>query len=217
MILLHYQGPDGPQVAIRDGNDFREAHIALDELFKGAKPRLGERVDAGSVRLAPCVPHPGKLVCIGLNYRKHAAESKVPVPEKPIVFAKLSNTRAASGEEIGLSLVSSQYDYEAELVVVIGREARNVSEARALDYVWGYCNGNDLSARDLQSQSSQWLLGKSLDQFAPIGPYVVSRDWAEDLDKMSIKCTVNGEVRQSSVVRDMVFGVPELVSFVSRH
>ena len=217
MILLHYQGPKGPKLAVRDGKEFHEAGITLDDVFIGAKPRLGDRVDAGSVRLAPCVPRPGKVVCIGLNYRKHAAESNVPVPQKPIVFAKLANTPAASGEEIGLSPVSSQYDYEAELVVVMGRTTRNVSEAAALDHVWGYCNGNDLSARDLQTQSSQWLLGKSLDKFAPIGPWIVSRDEAEGLDKMAIQCTVNGEVRQSSVVRDMVFGVPELVSFVSRH
>ena len=217
MNLLHYQGPKGPKLAVRDGKDFRDAGITLDDVFIGAKPRLGDRVDASKARLAPCVPRPGKVVCIGLNYRKHAAESNVPVPQKPIVFAKMANAPAASGEEIGLSPVSSQYDYEAELVVVIGRTARNVKEAAALDHVWGYCNGNDLSARDLQTQSSQWLLGKSLDQFAPIGPWIVSRDEAEDLDRMSIKCTVNGEVRQSSVVRDMVFGVPELVSFVSRH
>lgn len=217
MILLHYASPDGPRLAIREGQEVRDAGITLPELFEGMKPRPADSVDLGSVRLAPCVPRPGKVVCIGLNYRRHAAESNLPVPERPIVFAKLANTPAASGEDIPLPAVSTEYDYEAELVAVIGRRARNVSEGDALNYVWGYCNGNDLSARDLQSQSSQWLLGKTLDHFAPIGPYLVSRDEAGDLERMAITCTVNGDVRQSSVVGDMVFSVPELVSFISRH
>lgn len=217
MILLHYVSPAGPQLAVRNGHETRDAGINLADALNGAKPKPGDIVDLAHAHLAPSVPHPGKIVCIGLNYRRHAAESNLPVPEHPIVFAKLANTPAASNEHIPLSPVSSQYDYEAELVVVMGRTARNVSEAKALDYVWGYSNGNDLSARDLQSQSSQWLLGKSLDHFAPMGPYLVSRDEAEPLEKMTITCTVNGEVRQSSVVADMVFGVPELVSFISRH
>jgi len=204
-------------LAVRDGNETRDAGITLADALKGVKPKPGSAVDLAHARLAPCVPQPGKIVCIGLNYRRHAAESNLPVPERPILFAKLANTPAASNEDIPLPSVSSHYDYEAELVAVIGRAARNVSEAKALDHVWGYCNGNDLSARDLQSQSSQWLLGKSLDHFAPMGPYLVSRDEAEPLENMAIKCAVNGEVRQSSMVADMVFGVPELVSFISRH
>jgi len=218
VILLHYVTPNGPRLAVREGDEVRDAGLTLEEVLGGAKPRGGgQEVEMSRVRLAPCVPDPGKVICIGLNYRRHAAESNLPVPARPIVFAKLANTPAASGEDIPLAPISSQYDYEAELVVVIGRKARNVSESAALDYVWGFCNGNDLSARDLQSQSSQWLLGKSLDHFAPIGPHLVSRDEAGDIAEMAIRCTVNGEVRQSSVVGDMVFAVPELVSFISRH
>lgn len=217
MILLYYTSPEGPKLAVRDDNETRDAGINLQDALRGVKPKPGEVVDLARARLAPCVPQPGKIVCIGLNYRRHAAESNLPMPERPILFAKLANTPAASDQDILLTPVSSQYDYEAELVAVIGRTARNVAEANALDYVWGYCNGNDLSARDLQSQSSQWLLGKSLDHFAPMGPYLVSRDEAEPLETMAITCTVNREVRQSSMVADMVFGVPELVSFISRH
>jgi len=218
LILLHYATDKGPRLAVRQHDEVREAGITLDDVFGGATPKPGRAVvDMQHARLMPCVPSPGKVICIGLNYRPHAAESNVPVPERPIVFAKLANTPAACNEDIPLPTVSTQYDYEAELVVVMGREARNVSESAALDYVWGFCNGNDLSARDLQSQSSQWFLGKSLDHFAPIGPYLVSRDEAGDLKQMAIKCTVNGDVRQSSVVGDMVFGVPELVSFISRY
>jgi len=218
VILLHYASSDGPRLAVRHGDEIRDAGITVDDLFRGSKPNPGGSVvELSEVRLAPCVPRPGKVICIGLNYRRHAAESNSPVPERPIVFAKLANTPAASGEDIPLPAVSAQYDYEAELVVVIGRKTHKVSEAEAISHVWGYCNGNDLSARDLQSQSSQWLLGKSLDHFAPIGPYIVSCDEAGDLGRMTIKCSVNGEIRQSSVVGDMVFSVPELVSFISRH
>jgi len=209
--------PAGPRLGVREGNNTRDAGITLTDALRGVKPTPGAVIDLAHARLLPCIPQPGKIVCIGLNYRRHAAESNLPVPERPIVFAKMANTPSASNEDIPLPPVSSQYDYEAELVAVIGYTARNVSEATALDHVWGYCNGNDLSARDLQSQSSQWLLGKSLDRFAPMGPFIVSRDEAEPLEKMAIKCTVNGEVRQSSMVADMVFAVPELISFISRH
>jgi 2-keto-4-pentenoate hydratase/2-oxohepta-3-ene-1,7-dioic acid hydratase in catechol pathway len=211
LILLHYQTADGPRLAVRTGDETVDAGVDLHGI-------LGGRViGSAELRLAPCVPNPGKIVCIGLNYRRHAAESNLPVPERPIIFSKLANALAASGENIPLPSVATEYDYEAELVVVIGRRARGVSEANALDHVWGFCNGNDLSARDLQTQSSQWLLGKTLDHFGPIGPWIVSHDEAGDLEQMPIRCSVNGEVRQSSRVGDMIFSVPELVSFISRH
>ena len=218
LILFHYRTATGPRLAVKHGDEARDAGVSLGDVFAGKKPaRDGQVVDLGRVRLAPSVPQPGKIICIGLNYRRHAAETNKPVPENPIVFSKLGNALAASHEEIPLPSISKKYDYEAELVAVIGRRAHNVSEASALDYVWGFCNGNDLSARDLQFQSSQWLLGKTLDHFGPIGPWLVSRDEAGDLDQMPIRCTVNGDLRQSSVVGDMVFSVPELVSFISRH
>ena len=218
MILLHYQTASGPRAAVVQGNEAIDAGVDLLDIFAGQRPKAGgQPFDLPRLQLAPCVPRPGKIICIGLNYRRHAAESKMEVPQRPIVFSKLPNALAASGEDIPLPPVAAQYDYEAELVAVIGRRARNVSEANAMDYVWGFCNGNDVSARDLQSQSSQWLLGKTLDRFGPIGPWLVSRDEAGDLDQMPIRCTVNGEQRQSSVVGDMVFSVPELVSFISRH
>jgi 2-keto-4-pentenoate hydratase/2-oxohepta-3-ene-1,7-dioic acid hydratase in catechol pathway len=197
----------------RDAGD-----LTLDDVLGGRLPMsVGQTLDLPSLRLAPCVPHPGKIVCVGLNYRRHAIETHAAIPTHPVLFSKFDNALAASGEDIPLPSVAVQYDYEAELVVVMGRRATRVGEAEALDHVWGYCNGNDLSARDLQSQSSQWLLGKSLDHFAPIGPWLVSRDEAGDPSSMPIRCTVNGEVRQDSSVGDMIFAVPELVSFISRH
>jgi 2-keto-4-pentenoate hydratase/2-oxohepta-3-ene-1,7-dioic acid hydratase in catechol pathway len=218
MILLHYQTASGPRPAVVEGDEVRDAGVDLLEIFAGQKPAPGgQHLEMRGLHLAPCVPKPGKIICIGLNYRRHAAESKMPVPQRPIVFSKLPNALAASGDDIPIPSVTAQCDYEAELVAVIGRTTRNVSEANALDHVWGFCNGNDVSARDLQSQSSQWLLGKTLDRFGPIGPWLVSRDEAGDLERMPIRCMVNGEERQSSVVGDMVFSVPELVSFISRH
>jgi 2-keto-4-pentenoate hydratase/2-oxohepta-3-ene-1,7-dioic acid hydratase in catechol pathway len=140
------------------------------------------------------------------------------VPTTPVVFSKFGNTLAACGDDVPLPQgVAEQYDYEAELGVVIGRTAKNVGEAQALDYVWGYCNCNDVSARDLQFLSTQWLLGKTLDRFLPVGPHLVSADEAGDPQAMRIRCTVNGDVRQDSNTADMIFGVAELVSYLSRH
>lgn len=171
-----------------------------------------------SVQLGPCVPHPGKIVCIGLNYRRHAEESNMPVPTTPVVFSKFSNTLAAHGEAIALpTSTSTQFDYEAELCAVIGTRAKGVSEADALNYVFGYCNANDLSIRDLQTRTSQWLLGKTADQFFPIGPYVVTADEVGDPQALRIVCRVNGQEMQSSNTADMVFSVAELVSYCSTY
>ena len=218
MILLHYRSPEGPRLALKGPDGVFDAGTTIREVFGGTAPKAaGKPLDMTRLSLAASMPDPGKIVCIGLNYRKHAEESGATPPSRPIVFAKLPNTIAASGDDIPLPSVATEYDYEAELVVVIGRTARNVSEAQALDYVWGYCNGNDISARDLQTQSSQWLLGKTLDRFGPMGPWIVSRDEAGDPAGMPIRCTVNGDVRQNSRVGDMIFSVPELISFISRH
>ena len=177
----------------------------------------GTPVAEAQLRLGPCAPAPGKIVCIGLNYRRHAEETGAQVPDAPILFSKFSNSLAACGEEIPLPDVAELYDYEAELGVVIGRPARNVGEAHALDYVWGYCNCNDVSARDLQFRSSQWLLGKSLDRFLPLGPHLVSADEVGDPQGLRVQCSVNGSLRQDSSTADMVFGVAELVSYISKH
>ena len=177
----------------------------------------GPRANEAGLTLGPCVPRPGKIVCVGLNYRRHAEETGSPVPAEPILFNKFSNTLAASGEDVPLPDVAEQYDYEAELCVVMGRTARRVSEADALDFVWGYCNCNDVSARDLQFRSTQWMLGKTVDHFFPIGPHLVSADEVGDPQALRVRCLVNGEVRQDSNTADMVFGVAELVSYISRY
>ncbi|MUT67622.1 fumarylacetoacetate hydrolase family protein [Paenibacillus sp. NEAU-GSW1] len=173
------------------------------------------RAEAG-LTFAPCISEPGKLICIGLNYRKHAEETNMPIPAFPILFNKFSNALAAHGEDIPLPRSTNKVDYEAELAIVIGKTAKYVSKEEALEYVFGYCAANDLSARDLQTRTSQWLAGKSCDKFAPIGPYVVTKEEAGDPNALSITCTVNGEVRQSSNTSDMIFDCAELVSYVSQ-
>ena len=174
-----------------------------------------DMLDESGLEIGPCVPHPGKILCVGLNYRRHAAESGMDVPKTPVLFSKFNNALAAPGDEVSLPAVGVQYDYEAELVAVIGKEAKNVSEADALGYVLGYCNGDDLSARDLQFVSSQWLLGKTLDRFMPIGPYLVT-DIA-DPQTLAIRCWLNGEKRQDSNTSDMVFTVAQIISYASQY
>jgi 2-keto-4-pentenoate hydratase/2-oxohepta-3-ene-1,7-dioic acid hydratase in catechol pathway len=170
-----------------------------------------------ALTFAPCVPAPEKIICIGLNYRRHAAESGLPTPTTPILFSKYANALAAHGQDVPLNPNAGQNDYESELVVVIGKRARFVEESEALEYVFGYCNGNDLSARDLQMRTSQWMLGKTLDKFMPIGPYLVTADEAGDADALRIRGWLNGELRQDSNTSDMVFSVPELVSYCSQY
>jgi 2-keto-4-pentenoate hydratase/2-oxohepta-3-ene-1,7-dioic acid hydratase in catechol pathway len=168
-----------------------------------------------TLSLGPCVTHPGKIICVGLNYRKHAEETNAEIPAYPVLFNKFNNTLASQGEEIPLLKATSEVDYEAELVIVIGKQAKDVAREDALSYVLGYCNVNDLSARDLQFRTSQWLTGKSCDKFSPIGPYLVTADEVGDPNELDIKCIVNGEVRQSSNTSDMIFHCDEIVSYIS--
>jgi 2-keto-4-pentenoate hydratase/2-oxohepta-3-ene-1,7-dioic acid hydratase in catechol pathway len=174
-------------------------------------------LDEATLTYGPCVANPGKIICVGLNYRRHAVESGMAIPTSPVLFSKFSNTIASPGEQIVLPTNAVEYDYEAELGVVIGKRAKNVSEQNALNYVLGYCNINDLSARDLQMRTSQWLLGKTLDQFMPIGPYLVTADEVRDAQALDIRCWVNGALRQNSSTSDMVFSVPQLVSYMSQY
>ena len=165
---------------------------------------------------APCITQPEKIICVGLNYVDHAKESNMEIPTSPVLFSKFNNTLAAHNQTIRLPKNAEKFDYEVEMVIVIGKEAENVSKDEALSYVFGYTVGNDLSARDLQFRSGQWLLGKTCDHFGPIGPYLVT---ADELDptNLNIQCSVNGEVRQSANTRDMIFDCATLVSYLSEH
>jgi 2-keto-4-pentenoate hydratase/2-oxohepta-3-ene-1,7-dioic acid hydratase in catechol pathway len=170
-----------------------------------------------AIDIGPCVPEPGKLLCVGLNYRKHAREAKLDIPPVPVLFSKFQNAIAASGEDIPLVPGSTRYDYEAELAVVIGKRAKYVPEDQALQYVLGYCNANDVSARELQGLTSQWLVGKTLDKFLPIGPYLLTADEAPDPQVWPVRCWLNGELRQDSSTADMIFSAAQIVSFASQY
>jgi 2-keto-4-pentenoate hydratase/2-oxohepta-3-ene-1,7-dioic acid hydratase in catechol pathway len=166
--------------------------------------------------LAP-VPNPSKVVAIGLNYMDHCREQNIQPPQAPMIFAKFPTAVVGPGAVIRWDpALTRQVDYEAELAVVMGRTARRVSAAQALDYVAGYMNCNDVSARDLQFGDRQWVRGKSLDTFCPLGPWLVTRDEVPDPHALSIRCTVNGTVMQDSTTAEMIFDVPQLIEFASQ-
>jgi 2-keto-4-pentenoate hydratase/2-oxohepta-3-ene-1,7-dioic acid hydratase in catechol pathway len=176
-----------------------------------------EGLPLAEVELLAPVPRPGKIVAVGLNYRSHAAEQGREPPDSPVIFAKYSSAVIPSGADITWDTALTQsVDYEAELAAVIGRPARRVTEAQALDYVAGYTCLNDVSARDLQYADKQFTRAKSLDTFAPMGPALVTADEVGDPQALTIRCLVNGEVRQDSTTADMVFSVAALVSFCSQ-
>lgn len=168
------------------------------------------------VHYAPAITHPGKILCVGLNYSSHTTEITTEQPEQPVIFSKCANAIAAHRQNIPFPREAQRLDYEAELVAVIGRAGKFISEEDAPAHIFGYTAGNDVSERVLQFQSSQWLMGKSWDHFAPIGPYVVTPDEL-DAGNLEIRCRVNGEVRQRANTRDMLFTPAQIVAFVSRY
>ena len=182
-----------------------------------ADPPESALLPADGLRLGPCVPQPGKILCVGLNYAKHAAEGGQAIPDTPVLFSKFNNSLAGPDEDIPLPATASEYDYEVELTAVIGKRTRDVSEAGALDHVVGYCCSNDVSARDLQMLTGQWLLGKTLDKFLPIGPWLVTADEVPDPQALGLRCWLNDELRQDSHTADMIFSVAEIVSYASRY
>jgi 2-keto-4-pentenoate hydratase/2-oxohepta-3-ene-1,7-dioic acid hydratase in catechol pathway len=185
--------------------------------------RLPENGESGfvlkqeDVQWGPCVPAPGKIICVGLNYRKHADETGMPYPEVPVLFSKFNNALNGHLQPIAAPDTTRELDYEAELCIVMGKRAKKVKQEEALQYVFGYCCANDVSARDLQMRTSQWLLGKTGDGFCPVGPYLVTSDEVGNPQNLSIKTTVNGEIRQNSNTADMIFTCAEIISYISNH
>ena len=175
----------------------------------------GDSVPLSSVKLLAPIPRPGKIICVGLNYSDHAAETGQPIPTIPIIFSKYSNTVIATGDAIVLPHVTNQVDYEAELGFVIGKTARYVTAANALDYVAGYLPVNDVSARDYQNRTSQWTMGKTFDTFAPMGPALVTSDEIPDPGNLKISLTINGEMLQDSNTNKLIFNIPQLVASLS--
>ena len=171
-----------------------------------------------TIEYGPLVSRPDKIVCVGLNYRKHAQEIGAPIPEYPVLFNKFNASLNRHKGTVKLPVdLAAQFDYEAELVMVIGRMASRVSEADALSYVAGYATGNDFTARDLQNgRGGQWMVGKAIDQFAPIGPYLVTADQI-DPDTLDVECRVNGQTRQSSNTSDFIFNTRKMISYISNY
>jgi 2-keto-4-pentenoate hydratase/2-oxohepta-3-ene-1,7-dioic acid hydratase in catechol pathway len=187
------------------------------ELAREVAAGAGTGRALAEVRLLAPVPNPSKVVAIGLNYMDHCREQNIEPPQAPMIFAKFPTAVVGPGAAVRWDpALTRRVDYEAELAVVIGRRARRVFAAQALDYVAGYMNCNDVSARDLQFGDVQWVRGKSLDTFCPLGPWLVTRDEVPDPHSLSMRCTVNGTALQDSTTAEMIFRVPQLIEFASR-
>ncbi len=177
----------------------------------------GQTMSLDTVTILAPVLNPSKVIAIGLNYMDHCREQNVEPPKSPIIFTKFSTAVIGPGETIRWNPdLTSRVDFEAELAVVMGRRARHISQAKALDYVAGYTICHDVSARDLQFGDGQWVRGKSLDTFCPLGPYLVTKDEIADPNKLAIRCTLNGQVVQDSNTAEMIFDVPFLIEYISR-
>ena len=211
----------------------REPSRSVDELLRSGNADELNQVIAGAK--ASGVPllveadivhgrmfvNPGKIICVGLNYRQHAQEINLPAPRVPPLFNKFNNSLA--GQHCVIKLppkeISFKFDYETELLIVIGKSGRDIAEGDALDHIAGYCTSNDFSSRDLQLElpNGQWMIGKTLDNFAPIGPYFVSSDLVGDPNKLKIETHVNGELRQSSSTADFIFNTQQMIAYISKH
>ncbi len=190
--------------------------LASDRLAEAAEIAGGEPVPLERVELLPPIPDPEKIVCIGLNYRAHAAEAGIEPPGAPTFFAKFRNALAPPGATVPLPAASSKVDFEAEVAFVVGRRCSDVGESEAVDFVAGYMLLNDLSARDLQFATPQWMPGKVFDGSAPCGPALVTPDEAGPHEEISFSLTLNGEEMQAASTDDLIFSVPALVAHLSR-
>jgi 2-keto-4-pentenoate hydratase/2-oxohepta-3-ene-1,7-dioic acid hydratase in catechol pathway len=229
LITYRRDATVGPAL-VKDGHVFPLSPLGYPDAlsFIAAGPKRWEGVNLqldetgpnllaslSSVSLEAPLQRPPKILCIGLNYRDHAAESKMEPPKFPTVFTKYPHTLIGNGQTIVLPRASQQPDYEAELAVVIGQAGRNIPEAEWEDHVFGYTIFHDVSARDVQLATSQWTLGKNFPTFGPMGPWIVSKDEIPDPHQLDISLSINGETLQSSNTRELIFKVPRLISYIS--
>jgi len=173
------------------------------------------RISASSVHLLAPIPRPPRVFCVGLNYRDHAIESKMEIPKVPTIFIKLASAVIGPNGSVRIPALTKQPDYEVEFAIVIGKAGRNIAKENWQEHVFGYTILNDVSARDVQLATSQWILGKSFDTFCPIGPAIVTADEIADPHNLDIKMTIGGEVLQHSNTRELIFKAPELISYIS--
>jgi 2-keto-4-pentenoate hydratase/2-oxohepta-3-ene-1,7-dioic acid hydratase in catechol pathway len=221
MHFVSYDRGSGPRAGVlRDGEIVDAGAGGVGALLRGSGlDGIGEGgplVATDEVRLLPPVIDPGKIVCMGLNYRDHAAEAGLDPPETPTFFAKFANALAPPGADVPLPAFSQKVDYEAEVAFVIGRRSKDVAEADALDSIAGYMLLNDLSARDYQFMTPQWLPGKVFDGSAPCGPALVTPDEAGAHDAIEISLTLNGETMQAASTADLIHPIPALVAYLSK-
>ncbi len=191
-------------------------HSALDVISSPVLPALSsDRLPLSAVKLHAPLANPPRIFCIGLNYRDHAAESKMELPRFPVVFFKMPPSIIATGEAIVLPAITKEPDYEAEFAFVVGKGGYRISAQNAMDYIFGYTILNDVSARDIQFSTSQWSLSKSLPTFCPLGPAIVTVDEIEDPHVLDIELSIDGEVLQKSNTRELIFRIPELIEYIS--
>lgn len=212
--VLSLDVPGSMEELIASGETGRKQVEAILRVVSNTKgfPSL----DEDHLDFLPVVSVPEKIICVGLNYRRHAQESGMSVPDAPVYFSKYANSLIGHDADVVLPEGVIENDYEVELAVIIGKQTKSVSVDEALAAVFGYTIGNDLSARELQRRTSQWLYGKAIDGFLPLGPWLVTADEVSDPQNLQLRCTVNGELRQDSNTADMVFSVAEIVSDLSR-
>ena len=189
------------------------ARAAIRSYLPGAPASASTALD--SVTLLAPIPRPPKIICVGLNYRDHAAEAKLEVPSVPTIFSKFGNTVTGPGAPIILPKHSTKPDYEAELGVIIGIGGRHIPADRWREHIFGYTCINDVSARDYQMATSQWLMGKTFDTFCPMGPWITSADEIEDPHQLDISCEINGTILQDSCTSGLIFQIPALIEFLS--
>jgi len=202
-VLIH---PDDQLQLLKD---------LLDAVKK--KPDPSYIVNEQCIHYLPISLYPEKILGVGMNYVDHAAEVVGEIPTAPVLFSKHTNALSAHLQEIPVPVTTQQMDYEAELVIIIGKDRENISYNDALDYVFGYTVGNDFTARDLQFKTSQWMLGKTLNYFAPTGPVVTTKDDIEDPMNLHIQLKLNGDIQQDGKTNDMIFTVPYLISYISQY
>lgn len=231
MKLLTFYTAQGPHLGVKTVRGVLDATLALGVTAEefvaapAARRRVrawaetleGVALDERTLRLAPCVPRPGKIIGVGLNYREYMIRQNAALPEFPYLFPKFGEAARGSGECVAIPAGTQQADFEAELAVVIGTHTRRVSEADALSHVLGYCCANDLTARDFQNATPSWMPGKCCDGFAPLGPYLVTADEVDDPNRLRVRGWVNGELRQDFNTADMIRPVSFLVSGISRY
>ncbi|OEU44799.1 MAG: hypothetical protein BBJ60_10700 [Desulfobacterales bacterium S7086C20] len=222
MKIAQYYSENQIRVGVIEDNslvplDFTGDMLDFIESDRICKP-TGKSIPLDQIRYAPCISRPSKIIGIGLNYLDHIREGKAEIPESPLIFAKFPNTLAAHKDAITWNPeLTRKVDFEAELAVVMGKTAYNCSEEEAEKAVFGYTCANDVSARDLQFGDKQWVRGKTLNSFCPLGPRIVTPDDIEDPHDLDIKSSLNGQIMQDSNTRDMLFKIPQLVSFLSRN